>query len=464
MSSRSRPPSAAATAAVPAAATAAAAVTAASSSSSTPTAGVSYQRRGVVNYDNYIDVILAARIKKVTFHLPSVSQQYLLDNTFPHVLHLPNEDFAHFAGEVDGRKYDYPSRPEIDLLLINASYDREHEAMLEVNYDPPVLVGSRDNSRPVSASQHQQPPGGTGAGAAENTTRPPTAGGGGGGGTKPATPAASASRPPSAKDRYEHEKVHHNVPKTHKLDEGAVLVLYDAAKQLIVLNDQTIINLMKLHTLHIPEYRAIRREMFGEMDIILPQIDEEQEFVEEKKMHPRHIEIVIVRSYLVLGKDMINTFEKKREKLWRRFLRRYIPTWFQDITKLDALKESIQLDIQMEEKRRQEMLLPIIETDQNSTDSSVVKKKKKKKGAKKAGKDKEKDGKGKKSKGKDVKKKGKTVAATDDEEDDDEDDEESEIATLPQIQAKPSSPPNNITKPASSSGRNTPTSPSGRRK
>lgn len=341
-------------------------------------------------------------------------------------------------------KYDYPSRPELDILLINGSYDREHERMLEVNYEVPVLAGSRDPSRPISAT----PATAANATAAANPTtagRPPSA--------KPATPANTAApqRPPSAKDRYEHEKVHHILPKTHKLDEGAVLLLYDAAKETYVLCDDTIIQLMKLHTMFIPQYRKLRQDMFGEHDILMPKIDENEEFVEEKKKHDRHVEVVIVRSYAVLGKDMVNTFDTKREKVWRRFLRQHVSKWFADVKKLEALREMIRLDIEIEEKRRQDALLPIMETDQNSTDSSTVKKKKKKKGNKKTGKEKD----GKKKTGKETKKKGKDI---EDEEDGDDDDEEGEVGILPSALQKPSSPAN----PGARS--TTPTSPSTRKK
>ncbi len=125
---------------------------------SRPVSGSTFQRRGVVNYDNYIDLILAARVKKISFYVPSTQ---IRSPNLPQKVLLSKEDYVHLLGEIEGTLYAYQGRPEIDVLLINGSINQEHLLFLDlaetyVQQTPALgtpLPRSNPDSRPTSASK-----------------------------------------------------------------------------------------------------------------------------------------------------------------------------------------------------------------------------------------------------------------------------------------------------------------------
>ncbi|RYG63368.1 hypothetical protein EON64_16075, partial [archaeon] len=76
-----------------------------------------YHRRGQVNYDNFIDAVLAGREKKFSVEVPSASHCRL---HHPRRVFLADEQYASLLSEVNGQKYGKGDRPELEIVVVVA--------------------------------------------------------------------------------------------------------------------------------------------------------------------------------------------------------------------------------------------------------------------------------------------------------------------------------------------------------
>lgn len=92
-------------------------------------------RRGQLNQDNFVDAVVAARKKNESKLLPEFVPNSSHGKT-PHEAHpfrvlLPAPDFRYLMGEIDGSKFEYCGRPEIEVAVIDLReiYHQTHAAM-----------------------------------------------------------------------------------------------------------------------------------------------------------------------------------------------------------------------------------------------------------------------------------------------------------------------------------------------
>eukprot|EP01033_Poteriospumella_lacustris_P013038 gene13038-9332_t len=92
-------------------------------------------RRGQLNQDNFVDAVVAGRKKNESKMLPEFVPNSSHGKT-PHEAHpfrvlLPAPDFRYLMGEIDGSKFDYCGRPEIEVAVIDLReiYHQTHAAM-----------------------------------------------------------------------------------------------------------------------------------------------------------------------------------------------------------------------------------------------------------------------------------------------------------------------------------------------
>lgn len=83
-----------------------------------------YVRRQGINNDNYIELILAGRQRKLSIAIPALPQSAAR----PRRLILNEDDFGHLLGEVDGSKYGSGCRPELELVVLSVPVAGESAA------------------------------------------------------------------------------------------------------------------------------------------------------------------------------------------------------------------------------------------------------------------------------------------------------------------------------------------------
>lgn len=144
-----------------------------------------------ITTDNETDLLLARRVKKISYEVPSTYQQqkYLHDietganqnrplspNTLskrkplvsfidnftlkqyglvkPKRILVKDRDFLHLLGEVNGSKYNYCSRPELEILVIGLERQKYYNQVFhqEVKRDANPRGGSRPRSASVAVS------------------------------------------------------------------------------------------------------------------------------------------------------------------------------------------------------------------------------------------------------------------------------------------------------------------------
>eukprot|EP01038_Epipyxis_sp_PR26KG_P004287 gene4287-6076_t len=82
-------------------------------------ASLSLPRRGQVNQDNFVDLVLAGRIKKYSIQIPQ-SMDVSNNGKRLRKVTISNKDYQHLLIEILGRSTDYPTpqRPELQLHII----------------------------------------------------------------------------------------------------------------------------------------------------------------------------------------------------------------------------------------------------------------------------------------------------------------------------------------------------------
>lgn len=92
-------------------------------------------RRGQLNQDNFVDAVVAGRKKNESKMLPEFvpnsSHGKTRHEAHPFRVLLPAPDFRYLMGEIDGSKFDYCGRPEIEIAVIDLReiYHQTHAAM-----------------------------------------------------------------------------------------------------------------------------------------------------------------------------------------------------------------------------------------------------------------------------------------------------------------------------------------------
>lgn len=85
-------------------------------------------RRGVVNQDTFVDVVVAGRKHKETLALPISDVN---DRNRPRRVIMSDQHFKHLMGEVEGTLYDYAGRPEVDIVVVDLLEARKRKASTE---------------------------------------------------------------------------------------------------------------------------------------------------------------------------------------------------------------------------------------------------------------------------------------------------------------------------------------------
>lgn len=89
-----------------------------------------HHHHNVISLDNNIDLILAGRTKKQSYVIPSVP---IVNGRRQRKLIMNDLEFENLMGEVTGERYDYPCRPEIEILTIGHANNEEHHQNILYN-------------------------------------------------------------------------------------------------------------------------------------------------------------------------------------------------------------------------------------------------------------------------------------------------------------------------------------------